>query len=114
MIPRELLKKIRQIELRTNRIVTETLAGFSFQPSPQFRRIPRAVPDGNNYKFRRFGFDGEIDGVRPVQNFCLSSQAAVKMKSFGILTNSFENVANVAGKFLTKAGFAFVIKVNGF
>jgi uncharacterized protein (DUF58 family) len=27
MIPRELLKKIRQIELRTNRLVTETLAG---------------------------------------------------------------------------------------
>jgi uncharacterized protein (DUF58 family) len=27
MIPREIIKKIRQIELRTNRIVTETLAG---------------------------------------------------------------------------------------
>src|ERR1051325_11582026 len=27
MIPREILKKIRQIELRTNRIVNETLAG---------------------------------------------------------------------------------------
>ena len=27
MIPREILKKIRQIDLRTNRIVTETLAG---------------------------------------------------------------------------------------
>src|SRR6202451_3290847 len=27
MIPREILKKIRQVELRTNRIVTETLAG---------------------------------------------------------------------------------------
>ena len=30
MIPREILKKIRQIELRTNRIVTETLAGTYF------------------------------------------------------------------------------------
>ena len=29
MIPREILKKIRQIELRTNRIVTETLAGVT-------------------------------------------------------------------------------------
>jgi len=29
MIPREILKKIRQIELRTNRIVTETLAGIT-------------------------------------------------------------------------------------
>ena len=27
MIPREILKKIRQIELRTNRLVSETLAG---------------------------------------------------------------------------------------
>jgi hypothetical protein len=27
MIPREILKKIRQFEIRTNRIVTETLAG---------------------------------------------------------------------------------------
>ena len=27
MIPREILKKIRQIEIRTNRIVTESLAG---------------------------------------------------------------------------------------
>jgi hypothetical protein len=26
MIPREILKKIRQIEIRTNRVVTETLA----------------------------------------------------------------------------------------
>jgi hypothetical protein len=26
MIPREILKKIRQIELRTNRIVTETIS----------------------------------------------------------------------------------------
>jgi len=31
MIPREILKKIRQIELRTNRIVTATPAGRSFQ-----------------------------------------------------------------------------------
>ena len=29
MIPREILKKIRQIELRTNRIVTETLADWA-------------------------------------------------------------------------------------
>ena len=27
MIPREILKKIRQIELRTNRLVNETLGG---------------------------------------------------------------------------------------
>jgi hypothetical protein len=43
MIPREILKKIRQIELRTNRIVTATLAGWSFQPSPQLGRKDQFV-----------------------------------------------------------------------
>ena len=80
MIPREILKKIRQIELRTNRSVTGFAPGArlcepqhcrwsegvenserlfhvqaaagrrpalrSLQPPPQFRRIPRAVPNG--------------------------------------------------------------------
>ena len=30
MIPREILKKIRQTELRTNRLVSETLAALGF------------------------------------------------------------------------------------
>jgi hypothetical protein len=37
MIPREILKKIRQIELRTNRIVTETLAGQYHSASSRAR-----------------------------------------------------------------------------
>jgi len=60
MIPREILKKIRQIKLRTNRIVTATLAGISFQPPPQFRRIPRAMPDGKNFDFTVFRVDAEV------------------------------------------------------
>jgi len=43
MIPREFLKKIRLIELRTNRLVTETLANGSRQPSLQLFWIPRAI-----------------------------------------------------------------------
>ena len=35
MIHREILKKIRQIEIRTNRLVTETL-----DESPRFNHIP--------------------------------------------------------------------------
>ena len=53
MIPREILKKIRQIEIRTNRSVTETLAGVSLQPPAQFRRIPRAVENGDHGKDRK-------------------------------------------------------------
>jgi len=75
MIPREILKKIRQIKLRTNRIVTETLAGWSFQPSPQFRRIPRAVKnrqDGENIVFNR-----KVDGIfiEPAQTNSLCASA---------------------------------------
>ena len=99
MIPREILKKIRQIERRTNRLVTgsadgarlcepqhtrmtdnqnnfgrvpvgEAAAGRrpalrSFQPSPQFRRIPRTVPDRKNFNFAMFHIDGEVNRVRP-------------------------------------------------
>ena len=45
MIPREILKKIRQIELRTNRIVTETLAGaFGLDPVESGRIRAQASP----------------------------------------------------------------------
>ena len=48
MNPRDILKKIRQIELRTNRIVNEALAGESLQTPEEFVRIPGAVENGNN------------------------------------------------------------------
>ena len=70
MIPREILKKIRQIEIRTNRVVTETLADFSFHPLPQFGRIPRAVPDGNHFDLVMCFVDGKIDCVRPAKHLC--------------------------------------------
>ena len=99
MIPREILKKIRQIELRTNRIVTgfapgaqlcepqhfriaksrrcsehvlagEAAAGRrpalrSFQPPPQFRRIPRAMPDSNHFNFGVSLVDHEVNRIGP-------------------------------------------------
>jgi hypothetical protein len=49
VIPREILKKIRQIELRTNRLVSEA----SFQPASENGRIASAMKDGNDAdKFR--------------------------------------------------------------
>ena len=100
MIPREILKKIRQIELRTNRLVTGSADGGcvhrtsrstpefsnaptnhhalrlglrpqplsgkeSLQPPPQFRRIPRTVPDRKNFNFAMFHIDREVNRVRP-------------------------------------------------
>src|SRR5207249_4478639 len=31
----------------------------------KFRRIPRTVPDGENFNFAVFGVDGEVNRVRP-------------------------------------------------
>jgi hypothetical protein len=61
MIPREILKKIRQIELRTNRIVTETLVCALLQPSLKFYRIARGVKNREHGK--GIVFDREVNGV---------------------------------------------------
>src|ERR1039457_539135 len=103
MIPREILKKIRQIELRTNRVVTETFAGASLQPAAQFRRIPRAVPDSADYNFRSFPFDGEINRIWPrFWEFGLSGQSAGKGKPLWIFANDSEKNTQLAGKSLAQ------------
>jgi len=73
MIPREILKKIRQSELRTNRIVTETLAGFSFQPSPQFGGVLVSLPDGHDFHQMFFFKNCKVNRIWPADDFCLAS-----------------------------------------
>ena len=68
MIPREILKKIRLIEIRTNRLVSETIAGFSPQPSAELGGIPFAVPNGDDYHPCGFGADGELGQLRLAQH----------------------------------------------
>jgi len=79
MIPREILKKIRQIEIRANRVATETLAGASFQPPAQFRWISRTVPDSYHFDFGVRFIDYEVNRVRPAKH----SRLACFATSFG-------------------------------
>jgi hypothetical protein len=115
MIPREILKKIRQIEIRTNRLMTELLVDFLFQPPAQFSGVSRAVPNGRNYHLRFCRIDGEIDRVRPGRrDFHFSSQLRCQAKSFGVFADLFESMINFAGEFLTKPRHAFIVKINRF
>jgi len=101
MIPREILKKIRQIELRTNRIVTE-FALRSFQPSAQLRRIPRAVENRNHID--GIQFNRIIDAVfaKSLKN-CLVSGWRSEVKSFRGFQNLLEDCVNFNSKFVTQA-----------
>jgi hypothetical protein len=106
--------EIRQIEIRTNRVVTETLADASFQPPAQFRRIPRAMPDGADNHLGRFLFDDEINGIRPrLRKFGFAGQPAGETKSFGVVANCFEKSPQLLGESLANSRLALVIKVNG-
>jgi hypothetical protein len=103
MILREILKKIRQIELCTNRIVNETLAGFSFQSPEKFGGIPCAMKNGNDGK--SIVLNREVNAVRlesfqtnalrPPTNFA---------KHFRLRLRPLQSLNNFLSEFLSEAG----------
>ena len=114
MIPREILKKIRPIELRTNRIVNETLAGALLQPPAQFYRISGTVPNGGDNYFRSLFFDDEVDRIRPRWgNRCLACQSAGEAESFGIFAHMFEEGLQIVGESLAQSWLAVIVEING-
>jgi len=146
MIPREILKKIRQIETRTNRIVTdsaargcpsrstsatakafesscalrsiaatagETPALLSLQPPPQFRRIPRAVPDGNHLHFTVLRVDGEINRVGPrFGHLRFSRRWRCQPKPIGFIRQSLEKSLKFVVESPTHASLACLIPIH--
>jgi hypothetical protein len=108
MIPREILKKIRQIEIRTNRIVTEALAGFSLQPSSQFGGVARAVKNCNDGK--DVIFEGEINAVS-LESFQMdfAGTATNLAKNLRLNEGAFQRLINFPGEFLSQTGgFIFI------
>ena len=111
MISREILKKIRQIEIRTNRLVTESLATFSLQPPMQFGGIPGAMENGNDAN--ETGLNGKINVVT-IKNFhpCFTNRFANKRKPFGVLKNSSKNSVNFRLKPFSQAHLLNFIPEN--
>jgi len=107
MIYQEIIKTIRQIELRTNRFA----AGPLFQPSAQFGGMARAMKDRNDTD--KSGFDVETDAVFAV-NFdpCFANRLANEPKAFGILKDALESRVKLGFKADSQARLLAVIPCN--
>jgi hypothetical protein len=104
MIPREILKKIRQSEIRTNRIVTGSAAGARAQRS----RITRAMEDRNyankirlNAKVNAVFFEHLHSG--------LASLLADRSESFRVGEDSLESGMNLGFKTVAHARLLLVV-----
>ena len=113
MIPREILKKIRQIELRTNRVVSETLAGALFQSALQFRGISGPMPNRGDDHLGCLVVDCEINGIRPrARNLGSARQPAGETEPFRIQTDRFEKRSQFVRKPLAESLLPLVVKAN--
>jgi hypothetical protein len=103
MIPREILKKIRQIELRTNRIVQIS--------TPVFQLFRFAARVENGQKHDAFGFNQKMNHERKTtENDCTLDFTANFWKPFWIVRDSLKVLLNGGAEFLTQAiALAFVI-----
>ena len=70
------LQKFRQIEIHTNRPVSESPGGGSLQAPVQLVGIPPPVPDGNHLYLLMRLVDDKVDGVRPAQHPRLAAVAS--------------------------------------
>jgi hypothetical protein len=103
MIPREILKKIRQIELRTNRIVQISSPVF------QLFRFAACVEDGQNHD--AFGFNQKMDYKRKTtENNCAPDFTTNFWKPFWMVGDALKVLLDGGAKFLTQAfTLAFII-----
>ena len=103
MIPREILKKIRQSELRPNRIKQ------SSSPIFQLLRLAARVKNGQNHN--AFGFNQKMNHKRKTtENNCPPNFTADFWKPFGIVCDVLKALFNDCAEFLTQTvALLFVI-----
>jgi len=91
MIPREILKKIRLLELRTNGIVNETLVGKLPYSPKQLIRISCPMPDSQDFDVTMGSIDCEVYRIRPWRrHFGLVGQPRRQKKTLRIFGQTLQ------------------------
>jgi hypothetical protein len=112
MIPREILKKIRQTKFPTSRIATETLPGFLFQSSAQLGGIPRAVEYSRDED--KIGRNAEKDAIFvECLNRGSANLTAPQWKSFGVFQDALDGGMHFGLKLVSQARLAIIVPSNG-
>jgi len=113
MIPREIRKKIRQIELRANHIVDRMLAGDLFYSPGQFCRISGTMPNCKNFDLTMCCIDGEVYGIRPRRrHFCFVRQLRRQEKTFRIFRQALQKSSESVVEPQSNALFAFFVPTD--
>src|ERR1022692_379879 len=105
MIPREIIKKIRQIEIRTNRIVKILTSCF------QLPRVTARVEDGQNHDV--VGFNQEVNRKRKAADDSSPDFASDLGKPFQIFQDTLKIFFDGNAKFPAQAFSLALIPGNG-
>src|SRR3989440_10965462 len=114
MIPREILKKIRQIEVRINRLEIETLVYFSFQPLAQFLWISRGVENRNDANVVRLNVKVDALAAKPSEQPRLAGCWSNEAEAFRIFLNFLNDAIDFSFKCVAQTRLLVVIPGNRF
>jgi len=114
MIPREILKKNRQIKIRPSCIVDTVLARASFQSPVQFCGVSGMVPNSQNLDLPMFRIDCEINGKWPrLRQSGLPGKLGKWSESFRILRQGLQEGQQRIVKSQANARLPGFVPVNG-
>lgn len=112
MIPNEILKIIRQIEIRANRLASELLADYSFQSSPQSGRISRTVEHRGHSD--EISLDTKKDAIfLECLNRSSANRFAPERKSFRVFQDTLNGGVDFGLEFVSQPRFPFIIPCDG-
>jgi len=107
MIPREILKKIRQIEIRTNRVVTETLCPRLLKSAAESFRIPAGMINRDDTDF--IAFNREVNPIFESRHSCLADNSGFFLEKFRVLFDALKQRQKFGVEFPTQSRLPFFI-----